>query len=412
MFNNNYVQTRAVDYWKIYQLNFRGYNSKKYSFESILKGFDKMPDVLVISESHLQSSRNLKVPNYSSYTRNRKGKKHGGIATSVLNSEVNQCLKVSEGANDNEYIVTRHSQFLTPLNVINIYGEQETRTPVDEIRDHWNEIVQEIIKIEARNEHVVIIGDFNKHIGDLVKGNHDKVSEGGKIIREFLLSEKYVLLNGTESVIGGPFTRLEPSDPTNDRKKSCLDLIIVSKDLVRYVDNVFIDRERKVTPAHAMKNKKLTYPDHYAIVTTFKNMPRTKDNKSLKPPKAKLWNTNKEGGWKKFYNLTQENKVLEKVSTSAKFKGDPEKAMNTIDKEMTNVKFSAFGKVKYRDESSVSRRLVKLQAEKNNCNESERIEELNVKIAEELEKGRKESLEKDLKRVNDLKKKRKNSSNI
>lgn len=73
---------------------------------------------------------------------------------------------------------------------------------------------------------------------------------------------------------------------------------------------------------------------------------------------------------------------------------------------MTNVKFNAFGKVKFRDKSSVSSKLIKLQEEKVNCNDSERLKDLNNKIAEELENGRKEALEKDLKILNDLKNKK------
>ena len=80
-----------------------------------------------------------------------------------------------------------------------------------------------------------MVGDFNKHIGNVVKDNHDKVTAGGKLVREFLLNEKYVLLNSCDMVENGPFTRIDPSDPNNNERKSCLDLVIMSK----YLMNIF-----------------------------------------------------------------------------------------------------------------------------------------------------------------------------
>ena len=248
--------------WSIYQLNIRGYNSKRVSLESILSSLNPPPNLLVVSESHLKFENKVKIPGYYSYSRNRKDKIQGGIITAIKEDEAKECLKVSEGQNTNEYLVTRHNKFQIPINVINVYSCQENRTSVNQIREEWQEIVEEIIKIETKKEHIILIGDFNKHVGTLIEGNHEKVTEGGNLIKDLLENEDYVLLNSlTSKVKGGPFTRLEPSDPENDQKKSCLDFIIVSKDLVKYVDKIVIDKERKVTPCHAINQHKLTYPD-------------------------------------------------------------------------------------------------------------------------------------------------------
>jgi len=145
----------------------------------------------------------------------------------------------------------------------------------------------------------------------VIRGNSEKVSPGGRLIRNFISSNKHDLLNNSDKVIGGPFTRLDPADPTNDEKKSCLDLIIISKDLSKYVDYIVKDKERKISPFHALKNK-VTYSDHYSIMTTFKNIPRKKD-KILMNPKVKMWNTNKTGGWSKYKELTEVNRIFESI---------------------------------------------------------------------------------------------------
>ena len=54
---------------------------------------------------------------------------------------------------------------------------------------------------------MIIIGDCNKHVGNDeygIKGNHDKISRGGKLIRELLATKEYVLVNNTEKAVGGP----------------------------------------------------------------------------------------------------------------------------------------------------------------------------------------------------------------
>ena len=206
-----------------------------------------------------------------------------------------------------------------------------------------------------------MLGDANKHIGDMIEGNNEKVSKGGELIREFLKDDDYVLVNGTSKVIGGPFTRVDPADPDNDSKKSCLDLVIMSRKLFNFVDSMTIDKDRAFSP-HSINNKKLTYSDHLAVKITFKGMPR-KTTKKIVKPKILLWNTNKEGGWEKYRTLTHQNPALEKV----KLESDPEKIMNSIERELDSVKYRCFGKVKYREDMKSDKKLDILYVKKEAC---------------------------------------------
>ena len=72
--------------------------------------------------------------------------------------------------------------------MINIYGEQEGRRGNDDVQNRWNRIMSEVIKIEAKEELTVICGDLNKKVGDVVDGNHTKVTFGGQLIRNMLES--------------------------------------------------------------------------------------------------------------------------------------------------------------------------------------------------------------------------------
>ena len=71
----------------------------------------------------------------------------GGVATYVEESDTDNVLKVSEGKESNEYIVTRHSQFSTPINIINVYGSQECRVSKETIKNQWDEIMMEVKRI-------------------------------------------------------------------------------------------------------------------------------------------------------------------------------------------------------------------------------------------------------------------------
>ena len=331
----------------------------------------------------------------------------GGIATSINYKESMHALKVKEGENDKEYLITRHGQFVTPINIINIYGEQESRSNKDDILDRWNSIVNEVIKIEAKKEFLVIFGDMNKHVGDLIEGNSCKISYGGQLIRDFLKSEKYHLVNSSKKVVGGPFTRYDPSDPTSNQKKSCLSLVIVSKELVKFIDKLMIDKKLKMTPSRPINKTKMIYPDHYSLVLTFKNLP-LKTGQVNTGPKFNLWNTNKQGGWEKYKSMTTNNDILEKVAVDDS--EDPDKMMKNIEKELNKVKYASFGKVKIRNKPKNLKALEELQNEKIHCYENEKstsardikIKEIDEKMAGNLLTEQRKNFEEELKSLKDI----------
>ena len=101
---------------------------------------------------------------YTSFNRNRTEGNMGGVVTYTLDNDSPYALKLSEGKEDNEYIVTRHSQFCKPINVINVYGDNESRTSVEIIDRKWEELLKEVSKVEARKEHLNIVDDQNKSV--------------------------------------------------------------------------------------------------------------------------------------------------------------------------------------------------------------------------------------------------------
>ena len=171
---------------------------------------------------------------------NRDKNKGGGVATSFVNADAAHVLKIHEGTR-NELLVTRIDKFAVPINIVNLYGKQECRTGKNEIEEDWQEVLDVLAKIDAIDEEVLLLGDMNRMVGNIVKGNHDKVSFGGSLIRELLTSGNYSLLNARDKVENNPFTRFEPNHYNNKEKRSCLDLAIASRGLSKYLSKFIID---------------------------------------------------------------------------------------------------------------------------------------------------------------------------
>ena len=154
------------------------------SLQAILEAV--RPNVVTLNETHYKNNKKINIEGYVAYNKNRQNINGGGVATAIIQDDAKHSLKVKEGIEGDEYLITKHSQFAVPINVVNVYGEVECRAKNNEIEDRWYRIVSELKKIELLGEHAMIIGDMNKHVGDIVKGNHVKVSYGGKLIRELL----------------------------------------------------------------------------------------------------------------------------------------------------------------------------------------------------------------------------------
>ena len=174
-------------------------------------------------------------------------------------------------------------------------------------------------------------------------GNNDKVTFGGQLVRNLLETGMYELVNGSNKTVGGHFTHYDPAEPKCKAKQSCLSLFIVSKELLKFVDKLEIDKLLKQTPCRPISKNKLIFTDHFSLFLTFKNL-QMKSSKIITEHKYTRWDTNKEGGWEEFKALTTAKAMLDEVVNEVN--GDPDDMMIRIENEMNKVKFKAFGKVK------------------------------------------------------------------
>ena len=180
-------------------------------------------------------------------------------------SEAPNTVKVAEGKEDtDEYIIVRLDHVVPAVNLVNIYGSQECRTSNDDILDGWSRLVKDIEEITSRGEAFLIMGDLNRAVGSDelgAHGNHDRVSYGGKLVRELVKEKNCVILNNMAE--GGPWTWIQRGKEAN---KSCLDLAICSPNLVPFVKVVLIDKAKQFTPRRVIWKKgsfTSIFTDHY-----------------------------------------------------------------------------------------------------------------------------------------------------
>ena len=72
----------------------------------------------------------------------------GGVATLVENHLKSNTVKVAEGSDDDEYVITRIDKCSPALNIVNIYGEQEGRTGREKVLDSWTRLRKDLDRIK------------------------------------------------------------------------------------------------------------------------------------------------------------------------------------------------------------------------------------------------------------------------
>ena len=144
-------------------INLRGYRSKEYSLKKALQKIK--PSLVAMNETQLYGKMKVSLePGYTSWCRNRSMKGGGGVATAVARTFLGSTGGAGEGAQGDEYLVTRITTFQPALNVVNCYGEQR-KTVKTEVEEKWRRLRQALEDIRARNEFCVMAGDLNKLVG-------------------------------------------------------------------------------------------------------------------------------------------------------------------------------------------------------------------------------------------------------
>ena len=89
--------------------------SKELSLKKILKRV--MPSVVTINETLLTGNMKVSIPPFTWWSKNRKDKGGGGIATGVSQKYKDCSVRAGEGEQNDEHFITRIECFQPALNI-------------------------------------------------------------------------------------------------------------------------------------------------------------------------------------------------------------------------------------------------------------------------------------------------------
>ena len=161
-----------------------------------------------------------------------------------------------------------------------------------------------------------------------------------------------------------------------------------------------------MTPCRTTTAGRVIYSDHLGIKVVFKDIPKINKKANLRKKVIK-WNLGKEEGWIKFKELTTDNKVLDDIANGNS--EDVEDISYKIEREINNIKYMSFGKMKQSSGVKRNKKLEMLQDQRKSLMKSGELEKakcIENQIHDELEKEQKRSIHRELDRIENVKKRK------
>ena len=142
---------------------------------------------------------------------------------------------------------------------------------------------QEIASSEINGRSVILMMDPNAKLGQqYIKGDPHSQSDNGKLLAEIINRHALCVVNSLEQKAKGLITRVR--NTTRGLEQSIIDFVIMSADLIGYVEHITIDDKREHVLTKIIKNKgkvEKTESDHNMIVTEL-NLPwDVKENETI-----------------------------------------------------------------------------------------------------------------------------------
>lgn len=282
--------------------NTRGITGKMKSLKGVVEELN--PQIMAISETKLNTDKNVIVDGYKWIGRPREGKQGGGIGI-LVQDEIRKHTnihKIEQGDIEIMWITIRH-RGNRPMTIGLYYGKQESRTSRDEAEQEIEKIKQDIQELTEKGHYILIVGDFNAKL-------IDNISRDGRIIDEKIIKECNMKMMNESHKCQGKYTRVNTAITT---EKSIIDYIFADENLEKAIQNVIIDEEGK----YKITGRKPS--DHNTIVINIE-LPREttpiNKNREMETGKDPL-NISKKTNWTMYRTRLTEaelGKIIEKTN--------------------------------------------------------------------------------------------------
>ena len=163
----------------------------------------------------------------------------------------------------------------------------------DDRHGHWNDVLfsvlqSEIHELRAKGFRVVLLGDFNSHVGCVpgvgIEGNNPDVNKNGKRFLKFLAETQCVHVNGRKQLTSGLWTW------QRNGSSSVVDYCVVGAEHLSTVKSMTIDDNGLYSGCS----------DHNWIFVTLRDFFRRKHKKTRKSNLKDSWNIRSNQNWSAF----------------------------------------------------------------------------------------------------------------
>ena len=282
---------------------------KTESLKSVINHFGST--VFSVQETHYRKKGKFNLDNFQIFEALRT-KEGGGTMLGVHVSL--QPVLVSEYSETFELLVVECKTNNQNIRFITGYGPQETWDLGTKLV-FFNVVEEEVSKSISQGISVVIMGDFNSKLGtEYISSDPHEQSENGKILSGMIERNALCVLNGLNEKCTGSTTRQRTT--VNGVEKSIIDFVMVSSNLVKQVESIMIDDERKHVLEKVVNTKtgtKRTESDHNIIVTKL-----NVDLNKTAIKKKEILNLKDIKGQKRFKEKTDDTDELSRIFNSNK----------------------------------------------------------------------------------------------
>ena len=143
-----------------------------------------------------------------------------------------------------------------------VYAPQESRTSKKDLMKMYSDIQDQIAKAVEYNQQVIILGDFNGKVGNVIPGNSDTVTKGGRLIMQMVKKNNLTIGNALRAC-EGLWTREEKKKEIVE--KSVIDYVFLSKEAAEALTSMLID-DKKEYPVYSIDSEDRIYSDHNTVL--------------------------------------------------------------------------------------------------------------------------------------------------
>ena len=237
-------------------LNVRGLKSKLESF--IEKIMEVEPTVFCVTETRLHKDEefDMESEGYAVY-RNDRNNNGGGVLIGVKIELKNVCTIVEKKKDIEESIWVLINNSRIQLRIGCIYAPQESRTSKEVLEKMYDSIQEQIEIAKERQQNVLMVGDLNCKVGDVIQNNKTEITKGGRLLLKMVKENKMILLNASDRS-EGLWTRVE------GQSKSVLDYVIINEESEAAFEKMKIDEDKEFSPIGTG-----THSDHNVMIAKF-----------------------------------------------------------------------------------------------------------------------------------------------